>query len=271
MKIVLSRKGFDSSKSNGVSNGNQPNPILPDGTLLSLPIPDKQGNNAFSSLHWKDLNYYDDIIHSLKPKTTIKAEDTCHLDPDLRKEVKDRLPNWKPAFGQAGSALSHLFNNNVGVGDLFLFFGWFRQTEYIDGVLKYKKKAPDLHVIYGYMQVGEIIKSFENVPDWLKEHPHVSDGKNRCDNNAIFLPSEKLSFMPGLKGCDVLNYRKDRVLTKEGMSKGNWDLPACFKNVNITYHPHPWRDNYFKSTGRGQEFVVDANDEVKNWVKHIMA
>lgn len=44
MKIILSRKGFDSS------NGGQPNPIMPDGTLLSLPIPDPDGNNEFSDL-----------------------------------------------------------------------------------------------------------------------------------------------------------------------------------------------------------------------------
>ena len=33
MKVILSRKGFDSS------NGGCPSPILSDGTLLSLPIP----------------------------------------------------------------------------------------------------------------------------------------------------------------------------------------------------------------------------------------
>ena len=33
MKVILSRKGFDSS------NGGCPSPIMPDGTLLSMPIP----------------------------------------------------------------------------------------------------------------------------------------------------------------------------------------------------------------------------------------
>lgn len=33
MKIILSRKGFDSSY------GGYPSPILPDGSLLSIPIP----------------------------------------------------------------------------------------------------------------------------------------------------------------------------------------------------------------------------------------
>ena len=42
MKIMLSRKGFDSTK----EDGGYPSPILPDGTLLSLPVPDC--NNAIS-------------------------------------------------------------------------------------------------------------------------------------------------------------------------------------------------------------------------------
>ncbi len=40
MKVVLSRKGFDSA------NGGIPSPIMPDGTMLSLPIPLKDENAA---------------------------------------------------------------------------------------------------------------------------------------------------------------------------------------------------------------------------------
>ena len=79
----------------------------------------------------------------------------CHLDPDLRKDVRDRLPGWKPAFGQSGIALAHLNNMGVSEGDLFLFFGWFKETEMNQGKLIYRRKAKDLHVIYGYMQIGE--------------------------------------------------------------------------------------------------------------------
>ena len=39
MKIILSRKGFDSE------NGGYPSPILPNGTLLSIPIPSAYNNN----------------------------------------------------------------------------------------------------------------------------------------------------------------------------------------------------------------------------------
>jgi hypothetical protein len=265
MKIILSRKGFDSEF------GKQPNPILPDGTLLSLPIPDENGNNAFSSLLCKEMrmNYYE-IINSLKPRTKIKEDDTCHLDPDLRKDVRDRLPGWKPAFGQADTALQHLQNKKVGVGDLFLFFGWFKETEMNHGKLVYKKGAKDLHVIYGYLQVGDI-KRKSNAPIWLKDHPHIGDKKDRDEKkNAIYLPTDKLSFMPNVNGCGLLKYRKDRALTKEGMSKSKWNLPDFFKEVNISYHPDPWKDNYFQSAAKGQEFVMEANPEIVEWVKQII-
>ena len=139
MKIILSRKGFDSQY------GQIPSPILSDGTLLSLPIPSKMDPEVkFKDLHHGDLSYYD-IIRM------------------------ERVPS----FGQEKAALRHLQNQNVGIGDVFLFFGWFRQTQYIDNRLVYTPNAPDLHVIYGYFQVGGIINRMADVPAWLKEL-HVS-------------------------------------------------------------------------------------------------
>jgi len=262
MKIILSRKGFDSS------NGKQPNPILPDGTLLSLPIPDPDGNNTFSSLNWDGMSFYD-IVHSLRPRANL--DNMCHLDPDLRKDVRDRLPGWMPAFGQSGGALTHLRNYGVSKGDLFLFFGWFKETEMNQGKLIYKRGAKELHVIYGYMQIGEIIDPKSDVPEWLKDHPHIGDKKNRKEEkNAIFLPTAKLSFMPNVNGCGLLNFRKDRVLTKDGMSRGKWDLPEFFKDVQISHHPDPWRDNYFQSAAIGQEFVFEATPQISDWAKQII-
>lgn len=264
MKIILSRKGFDSS------NGSQPNPILPDGTLLSLPIPDEYGNNTFSSLQWEGKSYHD-IIHSLKSRTKLKPDDCCHLDPDLRSEVKSRPSGWKPAFGQAGKALTHLRNNGVSKGDLFLFFGWFKETEEINGCLRYKRRARNLHVIYAYMQIGDIIERMADAPNWLKDHPHIGDRNERDDeHNAVYLPTDKLSFMQNLPGSGVLNYRPNRVLTKEGMSRRYWDLPSFFKNVSISNNPNPWVNDVFLSAMIGQEFVMEATPEILEWTKHVI-
>ncbi|MDE6637711.1 MAG: hypothetical protein K2K32_05690, partial [Muribaculaceae bacterium] len=157
MKVSFSRKGFDSK------NGGQPNAILPDGTLLPFPIPDNSEIDCYDSLVLQDRSFYD-IITELKPRTQLKGENCCHLDPDLRKDVKHRKDGWKPAFGQADQSLSELNNKNFGEGDLFLFFGWFRETEFMNGKLRYKRNAPDIHLIYGYMQVGTILTAGNHIP-----------------------------------------------------------------------------------------------------------
>ena len=264
MKIILSRKGFDSGY------GKIASPILPDGTLLSMPIPTAD-KTTYESLSYKGKKYSEIIDELWKGHKKEFEGQTCHLDPDLRKDVKNRFPDWEPAFGQSGAALSHLRNMRVGEGDLFLFFGWFKETEIEQGKLKYKKKAKDLHVIYGYMQIGTIIERKYDAPDWLKEHPHIGDKNVRDDkNNSIYLPTKELSFIPNIKGCGLLNFRKDSVLTKDGMSKSKWNLPDCFKKVEISYHPNPWKGSYFKSADKGQEFVFDATPSIIEWVKQII-
>jgi len=264
MKIILSRKGFDSSA------GKQANPIMPDGTLLSMPIPEEEDADMYSLLHWNGMSYYD-IIHSLNPKTHLLPDSKCHLDPDLRRDVKERHDSWKPAFGQMSTSLSHLRNQAVSTGDIFLFFGWFRETEIKGGNLKYKKGGLDAHIIYGYMQIGKIIERKEDTPKWLKEHPHFSYNQSwNINKNAIFLPTEKLSILPFMSGSGTLNYRRNRVLTKNGFSRRYWDLPLFFKEVNISYNVKSWQQDIFKSAGRGQEFVMEATPDIINWVKQII-
>ena len=105
MKIILSRKGFDSS------NGGSPSPIMPDGSLLSMPIP-SDNSARYTDLHYHGLSY-SDLLHQLNPKFVY---DHCHVDPDIREDVwAGRIPNWKPAFGQVNSAQGVLMNAGVEV------------------------------------------------------------------------------------------------------------------------------------------------------------
>ena len=60
MKIIISRKGFD-SKFGGTAS-----PILPDGTMLSFPIPDEQGI-SYNSIKY-DGKTYMDLWQELKPR-----------------------------------------------------------------------------------------------------------------------------------------------------------------------------------------------------------
>lgn len=45
-----------------------------------------------------------------------------------------------------------------------------------------------------------------------------------------------------------------------------WNLPNIFKEVSITYHnENSWKDGYFKSACRGQEFVIEENKNIEEW------
>lgn len=256
MKIILSRKGFDSSY------GGQPSPILPDGTMLSLPIPSENENFKYSELFYNKKTYLE-IIKELNEKANIT--DTCHLDPDIRFEVLDRLPGWKGLFGQANSALGHLTKKDIKLGDIFLFFGWFKEAEIKQNKISYKKEAQDIHAIYGYLQVGKIYKDSTALPDYAKYHSHSN---NLSSKNCIYEASEVLSVNSRKKGYGVFSFKRSLILTKKNKPRTCWDLPEYFKNINISYHSQKsFKDNYFKSANRGQEFVIEPNNEVISWLK----
>lgn len=151
MKIILSRKGFDSSA------GGCPSPILPDGRLISLPIPLKEELKYFD-LKIPEYGNYLDLINDLHPKKEMSKEATCHADPDIYRGILERSKGWKGCFGQVDSSKKHLNNHNVGEGDLFLFFGWFKQTKKEKGKLSFLRNSPERHIIYGYLQVGKVLK-----------------------------------------------------------------------------------------------------------------
>jgi hypothetical protein len=114
MKLILSRKGFDSSF------GGCASPIFEDDTFVSLPIPEKSSRLRFSDIGGKQR--IGSIVEDLTSgrNMSFKESDHVHLDPDLRFDSLQRKPNWRPLFGQAESAQSHLDNYGVAPGDIFL-------------------------------------------------------------------------------------------------------------------------------------------------------
>ena len=261
MKIILSRKGFDSSY------GGQASPILPDRTLLSLPIPSENDDIKYSDLLYDGKTYYD-IIQELKTNTKINENSKCHLDPDINKSVMSRHEDWKGLLGQRNSAQGHLKNNNIGIGDIFLFFGWFRKTEVEDNQLQYEKSSPDLHIIYGYLEIGSMY--FNNqLPERIKYHPHSNNFDKK--NNCIYEASDILSINQKLPGYGTFKYNEKLVLTKKGENKSHWDLPEFFKDVKISYHSkNSFKKDYFESAKRGQEFIIEENAKIIKWAKKII-
>lgn len=277
MKIILSRKGFDSA------NGGQASPIFPNGDMLSLPIPDEYDNIGYSDLKHEKYKSYYNLIKILgsnyikkKNKRKLITENTkCHLDPDLIKSVLERKEGWKPTFGQSKQAQSHLENQGIKEGDLFLFFGWFRKTIFKNNKLIYDPKDREgRHIIFGYLQIGEILKinKESKIPKWLEYHPHINNMERRkSKNNTIYIARNNLTWNRTISGGGHFTFDESLVLTKEGYSRSKWDLPEIFKKGEISYHSNKsWKTGYFQSAGRGQEFVIQDNIDIENWAKGLI-
>ena len=263
-RLILSRKGFDSSP----QGGGGPSPILPDGSLLSLPIPSRD-SVKYSQLRHPKFGSYQQIIQQLGLKP---GRNNCHLDPDLARSLLRREPGWRASLGQSGAAQSHLQSNGVSAGDLFLFFGWFRQTQVdANGRLIWSKtEKQDLHALFGYLEVGRVYHpKVDRIPDWLRGHPHCSGERVSSDLNAIYVAQSKSRLFEGLVGANTLGFRSDRVLTIPGKTRSWWVLPkSVFGQVEITYHKNAWKPEGFRCVGRGQEFVMPMTSKIKNWVKN---
>jgi hypothetical protein len=274
MKVIFSRKGFDSQW------GGSPSPIMPDGTLVSFSIPDEDAGVCYSDLKTPNGISYLDLMRQLPVKKLSEFDEStkAHVDPDLRWN-RPGCPGWRPTFGQSGGAQGHLVNEQVKAGDLFLFFGWFRQTELIDGKIRYKKRAPQQHVLFGYLQIGEIIDvaSSEELYPWLADHPHVHYKERR--QNTLYIAAERLSFNPDAHGAGTFCYSPELVLTAEGKTRSNWVLPAFFhpsNGVSVSHHGNLDRWGLegnqcsLKTVAIGQEFVVCDHDAVEEWSKSLV-
>jgi hypothetical protein len=290
MKIILSRKGFDSS------NGGVPSPILPGGRLISLPIPSRQDKRLLGSLSLPRIDLAK--VASDLTNGNINARTSIHLDPDLNPGIVARSCGWRPAFGQSKAAQRHLENQGVGLGDLFLFYGWFRQVEIINGTFRFARNAPDLHVIYGWLQVGEAWYISEARAQLLAKHPALAGHPHLASREKYSDPSHNLNtlyvgadhlLLDGQRklhkwGAGVFEKLADcRTLTKTGMTRRFWRLPKWMmprgSRRPLSYHKSSgaWTlcDDHavLRSACIGQEFVLDCDHypEALAWAYKMIA
>lgn len=152
MKIIFSRKGFDWDA------GRVPSPIFHDQRFCSLPIPYRWSKYRFEDVAFGRENL-GTIVRDLT-RGRLTGRHRTHVDPDLRRDALPRHRGWLPAFGPGGRAQTHLANSGVGVDDIFLFFGWFREVEKETGRYQYVGKAPNIHVLFGWLQIGRVYREF---------------------------------------------------------------------------------------------------------------
>ena len=260
-RIVLSRKGFD-SKAGGTAS-----PIFSNGSLFSIPIPQQYA----SPTRYQDLKFEgrsgNKILQEASVKL-VKPYNFCHYDPLLSEKIG--------VFGQADASQTELKNNNVGIGDLFLFFGWFNE---------FHKRGDDLHHLFGWLQIDRVINGGENIKKFLNnnnmKHPHGFGDVSRYSNNTIYIAKKNLIIDKNeysLSGHGLFKKsHKDLTLTKFKSTRSRWQLPKKYfgKSENVFLNRLRWKDKQnclVDCIGQGQEFILDSenNPEIKYWALELI-
>lgn len=286
MRLILSRKGFDAE------SGGVPSPILPDGTLRPLPIPYPTGSRTFAELGGPAPRPADLVADLVPPRSArgmaLGIGSTVHLDPDLDARTLDRPAGWRPTFGQTAAAQSHLAAQGVVPGDLFLFFGWFREAERgPDARWRFVRGKPGRHVVFGWLQVGELHPARPTLPApaWLRTHEHFRDDLG--PRSTAYVATDILTLdgtpVPGVPGAGIVHHLRDAlVLTAPNASRSQWRLPACFAprpdGPPLSYHRDPGRwhpdgpDHVrLHTVGKGQEFVQKCSEATLAWLHTLLA
>ena len=266
MKIIFSRKGCD------LEHGGIANPIFPDGGICPLPRPAEGGRT-----HMKDLllngKSLGPVVEALKGESG-HGRRGVYLNPDVDPELLPREVGWRPSLGQHGDAQRHLDDQYVGEGDLFLFFGPFRETLTAGG-LRFRPERQPRHCIYGWLQVGTVCRIGQNpeqcaeLPEWAAGHPHVRDAKTYEANNTLYVATQKLKILGmrrQLNGGGVFRlFQSNLVLTAlDAERPGVWLLPHWIYPASRGKPPmscHSNVERWVKSSKGVLLSTVDKNDE----------
>ncbi|PYZ96726.1 hypothetical protein CR205_13625 [Alteribacter lacisalsi] len=302
-KLILSRKGFDSSAGHGYS------PYDPEtGRYIVLPIPEmsgRKGGYTYSQLPLKPgyMNgetkagnlrelIHDPVLNYSKKTRDVVDKHPAHYDP-----VTGRPP-WDPsgpdygAFGQSDAAAGHLRNHNVREGSVFLFFSRFKPVSQhlhpLDPRLAWNDGA---YFLYGWLKVGKVYTASnqDELPEEIRRtHPHgsQSDFENR-QNNIIFTASDRLFEDSEIPGTGMFPKLTDELLLSSEAHRSRptiWKLPSFFQEERYcpTYlnAPKTLKDRWFhctddqnycyvQSTARGQEYVSPLEGKSEVWLREL--
>ena len=239
MRVIFSRKGFDSAAGGG------PSPIV-DGRPLSLPIP----TAGPSRTTYDDLGLGDHAARASRGK--FGPDDACHHDPMF-------LPDGTCLFGQCGAAQTHLANRGVGVGDVFVFFGLFRE----------EVSGEPHHRVFGYLRVEEVIDlatCARAARAALAGHDHPHAIAMHAPNDTIYRG----------EGATAATATAALRLTVPGGTPSIWQRPHWLRPGGLSYHDRADRwlpGGRLRAVSRGQEFVADIGRRKapREWLANVIA
>ena len=242
MRIVFSRKGFDSAAGGG------PSPIV-NGRPISLPIP---AYGELSRTSYASLGLGEAAKRASRGR--VRADALAHHDPMF-------LPDGTCLFGQLAAAQSHLANRGVGVGDVFLFFGLFAE----------EASGERHHRIFGYQRIERVLPLADAPPDdpvraRAREvaHPHAVGMHGRDDT--LYAGEGRAAVV----ASDALR------LTVPGGPPTLWRRPEWLRQGGLSYHDRADRwlpGGLLRAAPRGQEFVADVREreEPRRWLEGAIA
>lgn len=239
MRIIFSRKGFDSSAGGG------PSPIIA-GRPVSLPIPDSKG---FSPVTYGDLGLGDHAARASRGR--LGADDACHHDPMFR-------TCGAAILGQCHSAQGHLVKQRVREGDVFVFFGLF------DGEGEGRH-----HRIFAYLRIEERIDLV------TCDEPTRTHYRALGQPHAFGLHARNDMLYVG-RGAAARTAPASLRLTARGEKPSQWIVPAWLHRTGLSCHEAEWRwgeQGRLQAVSRGQEFVahVGEDPEPRAWLEQVIA
>ncbi|OYX47699.1 MAG: hypothetical protein B7Y87_00130 [Sphingomonadales bacterium 32-64-22] len=196
MRIVFSHKGFDSASGGG------PSPIVA-GCPVTLPIPAGEG---LSHTTYGAVGLGGHAARASRGR--LGAESLRHHDPMF-------CDNGEALLGQCGAAQTHLANQGVVAGDVFLFFGLFRE-----------EGSKPHHRLFGYLWVEEVLPLATMDPTRKAElvalgFPHALALHAGNGNDTLYCG----------RGGQASRASDALRLTEEGASPTNWRVPEWLADV----------------------------------------
>ena len=258
-KIVLSRKGYDSS-SGGSFSPYDPSSLR----YMVLPIPESDEDaEVGNALRFEDVKIREgylpytasnlgELIEVSGRKQMLcrrrEGRDTwidcrhAHLDPWLGPcpWLDGDSNHHVGAFGQVGTSQAHLRNQGVGEGSLFLFFSRFVPIEGRAnslGIEVNNKKGA--YFLYGWLRVGKVIERLEDISseEIRARHPHATRDYFAKPNNTVYVASRLLFADDCTPGCGYFPTLDARLLLSSERHLHRptvWRLPEFFYETRPT-------------------------------------
>jgi hypothetical protein len=230
-RLIISRKGFDSTRrprgpKRGYADlewpyGGVPSPIFPNGGMYSLPIP---GEDENINVTYGDLSHQvggtqvnigkvvEDLTSTLGQPPRWTRGHFTYVSPDIRDPVRSTFDNQPGLVLAGGAQEGHLRKQGVDKDDIFLFFGLFRHVEEVAGRWQFVPRAPEQHVLFGWLQVGAI---------------HREDGEGWQVGYYVARDEFISNSTTTKRGYGIFEYLDERlVLTEPGAAPSRWRLPS---------------------------------------------